>query len=120
MGRRKRRILICGSRDFNDENAIAKVIIKYQAGDILICGMAKGADSIAFELGKLRGMEVMEFPANWDLYGRAAGPIRNQQMLDKGKPEKVYAFYSDKEKSKGTKDMVKRSRKAGVKTVENK
>jgi hypothetical protein len=41
-------------------------------------------------------------------------------MLDEGKPDVVFAFYTNKEKSRGTKDMVRRSKKAGIIVVENK
>jgi hypothetical protein len=57
----------------------------------------------------------MEYPAQWHKYGRAAGPIRNQQMLAEGKPDLVLAFHDDIDGSRGTKDMVNRARRAGVK-----
>jgi hypothetical protein len=60
------------------------------------------------------GMHVMEFPADWDLHGKAAGPIRNRQML-LAKPEIVIAFHDDLDSSKGTKDMVKIAKRTGVK-----
>jgi hypothetical protein len=59
------------------------------------------------------GLPVESFPADWEQYGRAAGPIRNQQMLE-AKPDRVFAFHEDLEHSKGTGDMVRRARKAGV------
>jgi hypothetical protein len=112
-------VLICGSRNFIDEAAIAAVIDKLDPDDIVIHGCASGADTIAGELARARGLKVMEFPAQWRRYGRSAGPIRNKQMLVEGKPDIVYAFYKDKKKSKGTKNMVKQARSAGVETVEN-
>jgi hypothetical protein len=82
-------------------------------------GGAKGADAAArawacrpFSPGVL--IEHFPFPADWDKYGKAAGPIRNQQMLDEGHPDMVIAFHDDLTNSKGTKDMVKRAKKAGV------
>jgi cytidylate kinase len=90
---------------------------------ILICGAhgaAKGADTLAGEIAEEYGLKVIKFPARWDLYGRAAGPIRNTKMLREGKPKIIYAFYTDKNESKGTKDMVRQGRKAGIKVVENK
>ena len=61
---------------------------------------------------------IKRFPADWSL-GRKAGPIRNRQMLVEGKPDVVYAFYQDKKKSKGTKNMAKQSKDAGILVVEN-
>jgi hypothetical protein len=48
---------------------------------------------------------VIEFPANWKVYGRAAGPIRNMKMLLEGKPDLVVAFPG----GIGTADMVKKA-----------
>jgi hypothetical protein len=57
-------------------------------------------------------MGVAVFPADWETHGRAAGPIRNQAMLDEGKPYLVIAFWDGK--SKGTLDMISRATRAGV------
>ena len=113
------RILICGSRDFGNIDAIKHVIDNLNDEDVVIHGCAKGADSIAEFLAMKRGLKVLGFPAQWTKYGRRAGSIRNQQMIDEGKPDKVYAFYTDKATSKGTKNMVKLARKAGIPVWEN-
>jgi hypothetical protein len=114
------RVLICGCRKFADFAAIQKVIDGLNDGDIVIHGCARGADSIAGYLAKKRGLTVLEFPADWNKHGKAAGPIRNKQMLVEGKPNKVFAFYTDKSISRGTKNMVKQARKAGLRVWENK
>lgn len=57
---------------------------------------------------------ILAYPADWDKYHRAAGHIRNQQMLAEGKPTLVLAFHHDLAKSKGTKDMVRRALKEGL------
>jgi hypothetical protein len=54
------------------------------------------------------------YMADWDGLGRKAGPIRNQRMLDEGKPDLVIAFPG----GRGTADMVRRAREAGVEVVE--
>jgi len=112
---------VCGTRNFSDEKVIRDVMRRLPEESVIIEGGAKGADSIAKKIGGERGMEVLEFAADWDKKGRAAGIIRNQQMLDEGDPDVVYAFYmseADKLKSIGTKDMVRRATNAGVRTVE--
>ena len=58
--------------------------------------------------------DVRAFPAKWNEHGKAAGPIRNQQMLTEGKPDLVIAFNDYLPNSKGTLDMVTRARRAGV------
>lgn len=73
--------------------------------------MARGVDSFAAEWAIKFGFKLYKFPAEWDKYGRKAGPIRNQQMLDEGKPDAVIAFPG----GTGTADMVRRSEKAGIK-----
>lgn len=94
------RFLICGNRDWVDKSLI-KNMIKVHNPSIIIEGEARGADSLAREIGEELGIEVIKFPANWTKYHKAAGPIRSQQMLDEGKPDAVIAFHDDIENSGG-------------------
>ena len=83
-------------------------------GDTLIHGCAKGADLLAEQAWanlKIEGY-VERFPADWVKHGKAAGPIRNKQMLDEGKPDLVIAFLA--KDSRGTKNMIEQAEKAGV------
>lgn len=66
---------------------------------------------------KPSGMPVahIRYDADWNQYGKAAGPIRNRVMLKEGKPDLVHAFHDDLANSKGTKDMVTITKDAGVK-----
>jgi hypothetical protein len=106
------RILVCGSRHFNDLDQMEEVMFQnFYPGDILIHGDAKGADRLA-ERTAQPYVIVERYPAKWKEYGKRAGPIRNQQMLEEGKPDLVIAFLAPN--SKGTKDMVARAEKAGV------
>ena len=81
----------------------------------IIEGEAPGADTIAKAWATIRGIPYEKYPADWETYGRAAGPIRNREMLQKGQPERVIAFI-DKPlaESRGTKNMVTISSRAGV------
>lgn len=120
--RDKLRVLICGSRDWDSPNQIEMLLdgllLRTAAADeklVVIEGCARGADNAAHLWGvdgKL--LKHRHFPANWDLYGKRAGPIRNQEMLTKGRPHVVYAFSDDLEASRGTRDMVTRAQKAGL------
>ncbi len=117
------RILVCGSRTFSTYNVIEAVLGGINAhfgGDtVIIHGAAPGADRYADKwakaAGKMKGEDLLPFPANWNLHGRAAGPIRNRKMLAEGLPDVVWAFV-DKPlaESTGTKDMVDIASKAGV------
>lgn len=109
------RLLVCGSRWWIDKEFIRRVLKGYETeyGPLLIIeGGAKGADTIAREIATEEAWVVLEYQAQWNKYGRAAGPIRNQQMIDEGQPEEVVAFHM--EGSRGTQDMIDRARKAGL------
>lgn len=114
------RLLICGDREWNDYNAILSVLRGYILNnniEAIIEGEARGADSLARLVAQELKIEVKAFPAKWDEHGKAAGPIRNQQMLDEGKPNIVIAFHDNLTVSKGTLDMVTRAKKAGVRVI---
>lgn len=113
------RVLVCGGRDFNDRSAMARALRRFKptiptdddlAEHIIIVGGAPGADTLAAEYAEVFGIRLRIYPADWKTHGRAAGPIRNQTMLDKGKPDLVIAFPG----GRGTADMVRRARAAGV------
>lgn len=114
------RILVCGGRDYLDYNYLD--ITLFDILDIgitgkdhtIIQGEAKGADFLSKVFAHEYELKVESFPANWKKYGKAAGSIRNQQMLDEGKPDLVVAFPG----GTGTADMVRRAKKAGVEVLE--
>lgn len=60
------------------------------------------------------GISAEGFPADWRKYGKSAGPLRNQQMIDEGKPDLVVAFPG----GTGTADMVRRAKAAGIRVIE--
>ena len=116
------KVLICGSRFYTDYGRVLHYIRRLKAtsvnGDIaIISGGARGADTLAVKASKACGLPFREYPAQWEKYGKKAGPIRNQTMLDMEKPELVVAFHEDVENSKGTKDMVSRAERSGVPVV---
>jgi hypothetical protein len=107
--------LFCGSRDWRDEAAIRQVIDALPKDSIVVHGAARGADTIAGRLARQRGLVVRSYPAQWGRWGRKAGVLRNQQMLDAERPDIVYAFQLNN--SKGTGDMIRRARKALIAVV---
>lgn len=122
------RILVCGGRDFNDWNKLElelnRIIeSRYTNYDeiVIIEGGAKGADSLARDYADIYDLGHIKYPAQWGKYGNKAGPIRNQQMLDEGKPDLVVAFHGkprEDGKRTGTQHMVSISKKAGIKVIE--
>jgi len=78
---------------------------------VLINGGARGADALAKEWGERKpGVIVDTYYADWKKHGKAAGPIRNAQMLKEGQPNAVVAFPG----GKGTTHMIQIAEKAGV------
>lgn len=112
------RILVCGDRNWTGQVSLDRFLDVHAAdAQVVIHGCARGADTLGGLWASKRGKEILPFPAQWSMYGRAAGPIRNQAMLDRGKPELVIAFHSNIAASKGTKDMLARAKRAGIPTL---
>lgn len=113
-----RAVIICGSRDWTDPLAIGNVLMHLPHGTVVITGGAPGADRIA-ALGCRAYSDTLQsvvMHANWNLHGRAAGPIRNREMLDyllTFDERHVYAFRSHPG-SRGTNNMIEQARRAGV------
>jgi hypothetical protein len=116
------RVLVCGGRDYTDRDHIHNTLCEIDAkrGPItcIIHGCATGADNEgmlwAQMMASTRKVVHAPFAADWHTHGRAAGPIRNQRMLDKGKPDLIVAFPG----GRGTADMVRRAKAAGIEVIE--
>lgn len=108
------RVIICGDRNWTDEETIHEYIHTLPPNSVVIQGTCRGADMIARHLAYTHGHFIMDFPAKWDKHGRAAGPIRNKQMLTEGNPDLVIAFHDNLPESKGTADMIRQAKKAGI------
>jgi len=122
------RVLVCGSRHFNDWplflEKMERIALEHfprteedEYGNFLyvvtiIHGNAKGTDTLADQWAVINWTGLKVYPADWNTYGEAAGPIRNKQMLDEGKPDLVVAFLAPD--SRGTKNMIEQAEKAGV------
>jgi hypothetical protein len=107
------RVLVCGGRDFDDQTLLYETLDaldRIYCFTLVINGAARGADSLAHRWAQDRYIEARSFPADWEKHGKAAGPIRNQKMLDEGKPSLVVAFPG----GRGTADMIARARQAGI------
>ena len=106
------RALVCGGRNYRDKNRLFKVLDKHDP-DIIIHGCARGADRLAGKWARTRNKKEIRFPADWQRYRKAAGPIRNKEMLMQGKPDIVIAFPG----GKGTEHMIRLSIKNNVKVI---
>lgn len=134
------RLLVCGSRDWGImldahgnkrtdwsreirlltgavDETVADLYRQY-GSVVMIDGGAKGADSLAYRTATTLGVNTLRYFADWATHGRAAGPIRNQQMIDEGRPDVAMAFITKPlHLSRGTHDMVKRLAAAGIQTT---
>ena len=110
------RVLVCGGRAYADRQTLYGALDTLHSQhkfEIVIAGGARGADTLAEEWAKERGVTTKIYQADWAGLGRKAGPIRNQRMLDEGVPQLVVAFPG----GRGTADMTSRARKVGIETV---
>jgi len=109
------RVLVCGGRNYDNWNTVCWILEAFKSDKTLIIeGGASGADKLASKWAYENQVPNKCFPADWKVHGKAAGPIRNQQMLDEGKPDIVIAFPG----GKGTEDMVRRAKEAGIEVIE--
>lgn len=122
------RVIIAGGRDFDDyylleDNVMEWILDTYLSGHYedgkciieFISGKAKGADTLGEKFAKKHDYKITLFPADWNQYGKAAGPIRNRQMAeyaaqaDKGV---LFAFWDGE--SRGTKNMIDLAKQYGL------
>lgn len=108
MSLNKIRVLVCGGRRYSNALKVAEWLESLNRTPGIaevVTGDADGADRLARTYCEAHGIPIKVFPALWDIYGAAAGPLRNQQMLIEGKPDIVLAFPG----GRGTADMIRRA-----------
>jgi YspA, cpYpsA-related SLOG family len=110
------RVLVCGGRAFADKELLDRVLTAIlsefywddepQAPAMeIIEGGSTGADTLARQWALKHNVPVTSFPADWRQHGAAAGPVRNEQMMNEAQPDIVIAFPG----GPGTRDMVRRA-----------
>jgi hypothetical protein len=107
------RVLVCGGRAYNNVANVWDTLDALQTSRpiaLVIEGGAPGADRLARVWAQKHRVPLKTYSADWSRHGKAAGPIRNQRMIDDGKPDLVVAFPG----GKGTTDMVQRAFAANV------
>jgi predicted Rossmann-fold nucleotide-binding protein len=111
------RVVVTGGRTFNNRAVVNNLLdtVHQSFGPIttIISGHASGADGLAEQWARANNVPIKPYTAEWKRYGRRAGPIRNQRMLDEGRPHTVVAFPG----GKGTADMVRRALAAGLPVI---
>ncbi|MBQ2676529.1 MAG: DUF2493 domain-containing protein [Clostridia bacterium] len=110
------RIVVGGCRDYNNyfvfKEFMAECLSKINSENIIILsGHCSGVDQMAEKYAQEHKLPLEIYPAEWGKYGRAAGPKRNQIMVENA--EIVIAFWD--RKSKGTKNLISCAEKSGKK-----
>lgn len=102
-------IAIVGSREFTRLELVGKYVATLDEGTTVVSGGARGVDRYAVDAAKKRGLKTIVFPADWDTHGKAAGMIRNKQIVDAA--DKVVAFWDGA--SRGTMHSVNYAKSKG-------
>lgn len=111
MNKEQIRVIVAGPRDYWQFDVIKKAM-DYYLGNLdwgLVCGMAPGVDTVARNIAEAQGRKIFPFPADWDQYGKSAGPIRNGEMANFA--EALLAFDNG---SPGTANMIKQAKQKGL------
>ena len=108
-------ILVAGSRKFDDAERLAHILAEnVRDGDTIVEGGAKGVDTMARAWAEERGIDVVEIKADWEKYGRAAGPKRNDAMTAFIAERGGRAVFIWDGESKGTKQCIGSAGKRGI------
>ena len=121
----KAKLIICGGRGFSDyellkliaDNLLEKHDLSPDEVEV-ISGHCDGADKLGERYADEHSMKCAIFPAEWQKYGKCAGPIRNTQMIEyafDAELPMVIAFMN--ERTRGTMDTVKKAEKKGFEVV---
>lgn len=110
-----RRVLITGSRNWADQEALRRALfVHMKFGDTLVSGACPtGADKMAEDYWRSFG-PIERHPADWNAHGKAAGPKRNQEMVDLGADLCIAFPLPD---SRGTKHCMGAAERAGIPVV---
>jgi len=106
------KVIIAGSRKYDDYHHLSTAcdfLLSDVSPDLrieIVSGGAPGADTLGEKYAYERGYSITRFPADWEVYGRAAGPIRNREMAEYA--DALIAFPVGK--SPGTRDMIRQAR----------
>ena len=108
------KVIIAGSRDFNDYNRLRSVcdyMLQNQTDIEIVSGKAEGADTLGEDYAREKNFKLKPFPADWDTFGKSAGYRRNEQMAKYA--DALIAFWDGK--SRGTGHMIDLAKKYNLK-----
>lgn len=107
-------VVVTGSRGFRDAALLYRAMdeIHRTRGPItrVAHGAYAGVDKLAGKWARERGIDEAPYPADWEAFGAAAGPIRNRAMLESERPDALIAFPG----GAGTTDCISKARRMGI------
>ena len=105
------RVIVAGSREFNDYDVVKEAIEESQFSvTTIVSGGARGVDALGEQYAEEMNLKLNLFYPDWDLHRKAAGPIRNAKMAENA--DALVAIWDGK--SRGTKNMIETARKKGL------
>lgn len=107
------KVIVAGGRDFSDYKMLTKTLDHLKKPFEVVCGEAKGADSLGKRYANENELKVHSFPADWNTHGKSAGYKRNEQMAEFA--DACIAFWDGK--SRGTKHMIDIATRKGLKLL---
>lgn len=112
---RHMRLIIFGSRQFTNYALLRDWAdrLTLRAWDVtVLSGHAAGADLLGERYARERWLTVEVYHADWNKHGKAAGPLRNEEMCQ-ASPTHALGFWVGR--SRGTADMIERCQRHGIK-----
>lgn len=110
------KVIVAGGRNFlpseEDKIFLSEKLTELNCTEV-VYGECRGADMFGKEVADSMGIPTTPFPANWTVFGDAAGPIRNEEMAKYA--DAVILFPGNE----GTLSMLKLAKKYGLKIIKN-
>ena len=113
------KLIVAGSRDFHNYELAVKEIRDFINTHItadeditIFSGGANGADQLGERFAKEHNYEIKQFQAQWNDFGKAAGPIRNKEMAHHA----THCLVFWNQVSKGSRNMILEAKKKGLPT----
>lgn len=108
------KVIVAGTRTFNNYPLLKEKLdffLKDKHPVMIISGGAKGADELGIKYALENHCSIFELAAEWNVYGKSAGPIRNERMAKEA--QACVVFWDGI--SKGTASMIALAKQYGLK-----
>lgn len=110
-------VCVTGGRNFSNDVFLYSALTTMHARNRIKCltnGAYRGADALSRKWAERNRVPYLPFYADWQSYGGAAGPRRNQQMLTEASPDVVLAFSGDT----GTANCIRVATNMGIRVID--